>query len=196
MSTSTPKITTLNVWNTRWDLDEASCPCDIHFNEWLAAESITGKVIFHFGTGTHHVVGERQAENGSGNVILGVTASAEEYDTYIKLALAKPHVAKRYVVYFGDIYLTDPRLLPALDVVTLFHLCEFFSESTATPDYGGMTDLQIAELFARKLRPGGCMLLYTGSFAFDKAQAVLEICARTEGLTRLGAFKSLLVFGK
>src|SRR4029078_13304372 len=74
----------MNFWDAKWDLDEAQCPCDIHFNQWLQAEKITGKTIYHFGPGTHHIVGLTQAANGSGNAVFAITASPTEYDTYIK----------------------------------------------------------------------------------------------------------------
>ena len=25
----------MNFWDAKWDLDEAQCPCDIHFNQWI-----------------------------------------------------------------------------------------------------------------------------------------------------------------
>ena len=59
----------MNFWDAKWDLDEAQCPCDIHFNHWVDANAITGKTIYHFGTGTHHIVGLTQAANGSNNVV-------------------------------------------------------------------------------------------------------------------------------
>ena len=43
--------------------------CDIHFNQWVEANKITGKTIYHFGTGTHHIVGLTQAANGSDNTV-------------------------------------------------------------------------------------------------------------------------------
>ena len=63
----------MNLWDAKWDLDEAQCPCDIHFNQWIEANKISGKTIYHFGTGTHHIVGLTQAANGSGQC--GVRAS-------------------------------------------------------------------------------------------------------------------------
>ena len=47
----------LNIWDVNWYLDEAQCPCDVHFLEFLAQEKIERATIFHFGTGGHHVVG-------------------------------------------------------------------------------------------------------------------------------------------
>ena len=92
----------------------------------LRTRRSSNKLIYHFGTGTHHVVGKEQAKNGSGNMVFGITASIEEYDAYIKLVAENSRVAKNYVAYFGDIYLTNPKLLPDFDVVTMVHLCEFF----------------------------------------------------------------------
>ena len=97
----------MNLWDAKWDLDEAQCPCDIHFNQWIDANKITGKTIYHFGTGTHHIVGLTQAANGSDNVVFGITASIVEYEAYIKLANERPQLSKNYLAYFGDIYLTN-----------------------------------------------------------------------------------------
>ena len=44
---------------------------------------LTGKTIYHFGTGTHHIIGLRQAELG--NAVFAITASKEEYDSYLAL---------------------------------------------------------------------------------------------------------------
>jgi hypothetical protein len=73
----------MNLWDAKWDLDEAQCPCDIHFNQWVEANKIAGKTIYHFGTGTHHIVGLTQAANGSDNVTFGITASIAEYEAYL-----------------------------------------------------------------------------------------------------------------
>ena len=73
----------MNYWGQKWDLHVDICPCDVHFNEWVEAQKLTGKTIYHFGTGTHHVVGLRQAELG--NAVFAITASKEEYDAYVAL---------------------------------------------------------------------------------------------------------------
>ena len=75
----------MNLWDAKWDLDPAQCPCDIHFNEWIEANAIANKTIYHFGTGTHHIVGIAQAQNGRGNAVFAITASKIEYETYIDL---------------------------------------------------------------------------------------------------------------
>ncbi len=186
----------MNYWTDKWDLHEDVCPCDVHFNDWTKAKKQSRKVIYHFGTGTHHVVGRTQATNGSKNLVFGITASIEEYEAYIKLASEQPAVAKSYVAYFGDIYLTNPRLLPQFDVVTLFHLCEFFFPNTASKEYGGLTDLKLANLLTDQLKPGGHVLFYTRSIAFEKAKAVIAKWEKAKSMKRVGEFKTLLVYRK
>lgn len=186
----------MNVWEARWDLDETQCPCDIHFNEWIDVQNFNSQTIYHFGTGTHHVVGIRQTENGRGNVVFAITASIEEYEFYEQLVTEQPRVAKSYLAYFGDIYLTEPRLLPPLDIVTLFHLCEFSAPNTASSDYGGLTDLQVTTALTQTLRVGGHILFYTGSFAFPDAKKVIADWERQCAVERLGEFKTLLVYRK
>ena len=95
----------MNYWGEKWDLHVDICPCDVHFNEWVEASKIVGKTIYHFGTGTHHVVGLRQAELG--NTVFAITASKEEYDAYVALVTGNSRVAKSYLAYFGDIYLAQ-----------------------------------------------------------------------------------------
>jgi hypothetical protein len=186
----------MNYWTDKWDLHEDVCPCDVHFNDWVEDQKIAGKTIYHFGTGTHHVIGKRQSENGLGNVVLGITASIEEYEAYIKLVAEQSNVNKSYIAYFGDIYLTNPRLLPDFDVVTMLHLCEFFFPNTASTEYGGLTDRTLLDLFTDKLRPGGHVLFYTRSIGFEKAKAVIAEWEKQKPVERVGEFKTLLVYRK
>jgi hypothetical protein len=184
----------LNIWDVNWFLDEKQCPCDVHFLEYLESEGITGASIFHFGTGGHHVVGIRTAENGSNNAVLGITASPQEYSDYIKLVIERPLVGRSYKAFFGDIYQLDARLLPDLDVVTLFHTGEFRTEKN--DEYGALTDLQVAELLVDKLRPGGRVIFYSGSFAFDKAEAIAADLVARRLIEPLPPFKTLRPFRK
>jgi hypothetical protein len=186
----------MNFWDAKWDLDEAQCPCDIHFNQWLEANKITGKTTYHFGTGVHHIVGLTQAANGSGNAVFAITASPIEYDAFIKLALERPAILKSYVAYFGDAYLTNPKLIPPLDIATMFHAGEYIGPNTTTPEYGGMDDLGLTRLLLDRMRPGGHVLFYMGSFASDKAEAIVETLAGEKKLERADTFKSLLVCRK
>jgi len=186
----------MNIWDGEWDLDVEVCPCDVHFNDWIEAQKLTGKTIYHFGTGTHHVVGIRQAENGSGNKVFAITASKGEYDSYIALVSEQPHVAKSYLAYFGDIYLTEPALLPDFDVVTMVHLCEFSQPNTGSADYGGRTDRTLLDLMTGKLRSGGYMLFYLNSMGFEDAEGVIADWAKASAVERIGEYKTLLVYRK
>jgi hypothetical protein len=183
----------MNLWDAKWDLDEAQCPCDIHFNQWIEANKIANKTIYHFGTGTHHIVGIRQAQNGLNNAVIGITASVVEYEAYIKLVNERPQLMKSYLAYFGDIYLTNARLLPDIDIATMFHAGEYIGANTTSPEYGGVDDLGVTRIFIGRMRPGGHLLYYTGSFAFDKADALVSVLEREGRLERAGTFKSLLV---
>ena len=180
---------------TKWDLHVDVCPCDVHFNEWIETAKLTDRTIYHFGTGTHHVVGRTQAGNGSGNRVFGITASREECESYAELVTADARVAKSYLCYFGDIYLTNPRLLPRFDVVNLFHLCEFFDPET-TAKNGGLDDRALLDAMTERTRPGGHVLFYTGSKDFDAAQPIIAAWEKTQPVERAGAFKTLLIYRK
>ena len=65
-------MTKLNYWNATWSLDEAQCPCDAHFVEYLKQRQAKGAAIFHFGSGNHHIVGLKAAEDD--NAVLSITA--------------------------------------------------------------------------------------------------------------------------
>lgn len=184
----------LNIWDVNWSLDVEQCPCDVHFAEYLEAEGIAGKAIFHFGTGGHHVLGIRCAEAGAGNVVLGITASPPEYEAYVKLVTARPEVGRIYKVFFGDIYQLEPKLLPVLDMVTLFHLGEFRSERN--DEYRALTDAELTRLLLDKLRPQGLMSFYAGSFAYDVAERVVAELVGEGRLVPAGAFNSLRLYLK
>ena len=44
----------MNIWDVYWGLRVEQCPCDVHFVEWLEELGLTGKRVYHFGTGGHH----------------------------------------------------------------------------------------------------------------------------------------------
>lgn len=184
----------LQFWDAVWDLRIAECPCDVQFLDWLDHAEIRDSSIFHFGTGSHHIVGVRTAENGSGNCVMGITAAPGEYDAFVELAIDRPQIEKTYKVFFGDIYQLEKRLLPTFDVVTLFHLCEFRTEQSDL--YGAMTDRQLLDLLTEKTRPGGHLLFYTKSFAFDDAKKILDVWEREGEVEKVGAYELLLVYRK
>ncbi|HRD74505.1 MAG TPA: hypothetical protein PK264_00990 [Hyphomicrobiaceae bacterium] len=191
MTQSAPK---LNYWNATWSLDEKQCPCDIHFLDYLEATGMRGKAIFHMGTGNHHIIGLKTASNGSGNHVLGITASREEYDDYVKLLIANPRLGFTYKAYFGDLYQIDGKLLPELDLVTLFHLGEYRTE--ANDSYGALTDLEATLVLADRLRAGGEIHFYSGSFAYDKAAAAARELARLRSFEEAEPFKTLRIWRK
>ncbi|MBX9757612.1 MAG: hypothetical protein K2Y29_02460 [Beijerinckiaceae bacterium] len=184
----------LHFWDAFWDLRIDECPCDIHFCDWLEKNDLRNKTIFHFGTGGHHIVGIRTAENGSGNHVLGITAAPQEYETFIKLAIERPDVEKTYKTFFGDIYQLDETLLPQFDVVTLFHLCEFRTEKN--DEYGALTDREVTDMLTRKTNPGGYIVFYTKSFAFDTAEKVIAKWEKEMPVEKVGMFETLLVYRK
>ena len=184
----------MNYWTDKWDLHEDVCPCDVHFNDWFAKEKLKNKQIYHFGSGTHHVVGIKQAAQK--NRTFCITASKEEYQAYIDLVTTNSGDAKNYVCYFGDIYLTNPLLLPDFDVVTMFHICEFFFPNTASKEYGGLTDAKVLDLFTAKTKKGGYILFYTRSMGWEKTKAILPKWEKKAGVKKVGEFKTLLVYRK
>ena len=184
----------MNYWTDQWPLIVEVCPCDVHFNDWVAEQNLEDKTIYHFGTGTHHVVGIKQAERN--NRVFGITASKEEYEAYVTLVTESSGIAKNYVAYFGDIYLTNPQLLPDFDVVTLFHLCEFLFPNTASEEYGGLDDTKLLDLFTAKTRKGGYIVFFTGSIRFDRAVPIIAEWEKAGHVTRVGEYKTLLVYQK
>ena len=162
-----------------------------------AKKKLKNKLIYHFGTGTHHVVGDqagdqqvrqrRVRDHGVEGGIRGL---------YRACRPTRRRSSKSYVAYFGDIYLTNPKLLPDFDVVTMFHLCEFFFPNTASKDYGGMTDAKLLDLFTAKTKTGGHILFYMGSMALHKALPIIQKWEKRGHVKRVGEFKTLLVFRK
>lgn len=188
----------LHFWPGSWDLREAECPCDVHMVDWLDEKRIRDATLFHFGTGAHHHVGIECASQERRNTVMGITASPQEYEAYMALAINRPNVLRFYTAIFGDIYLLNAKLLPKFDVVTLFHLCEF--RGRPNDAYDAMTDLEVANLLTDATRPGGHILFYTKSFAFDRADnSAKDVIARWkqgQEVECLGTFKTLLIYRK
>lgn len=156
---------TLNVSQAAWALHRDICPCDVDFIEYLRDRGVGGRTVFHFGTGAHHVVGIENARTKRPNQVLGITASRGEYDAYIDHVVADPGIANSYKVLFADIYTLDARILPRFDVVTLFHLCEFYDPAASA--YAPLDDRALVDLFRGKLNPGGRLCFYLGSNGRD-----------------------------
>jgi hypothetical protein len=182
----------MHIYRDNWAFDEKICPCDAHLMDFIADRDIRNAAIYHFGTGGHHLVGLRCLEDGRNNSVLGVTASPTEYEEYIRLLIANPKLAKPYVAYFGDIYMLNEKLLPEFDLATLFHSREFRTEKNDA--YGALTDLEVMTILTRRVKPGGHVLFYTGSYAYDTACGDLDRLAATGAVEEVGMFKTLRVF--
>lgn len=178
-----------------WPGNFETCPCDLHFTQFLDEHHVTQKTIFHFGTGLHHHVGIHAYEARKGNKVLGITASPGEHEAYVRLAIAQPELSAVYKVLFGDIYLTDPALLPSFDIITLFHLGEFPDPERSA--YGAMSDADLVATFARCLRLGGELVFYTGSMGWPTvAPIVAELEADAEHWIEFTPYKTLRRFVK
>jgi hypothetical protein len=185
-------VAQLNIWNVDWPLDEAQCPCDVHFLGYLDRERIRNAAIFHFGTGGHHVVGIRTAENGSGNLVLGITASPPEHEAYERLIIERPRIGRTYKVLFGDIYQLEAGLLPEFDIVTLFHVGEFRTEKNDA--YGALTDEEMMRLLIGKLKGPRLLAFYSGSYAFDVADRLSRKLVREGLIEQIGSYETLRLF--
>ena len=159
----------------------------MHFVEWLETARLSGIRIYHFGTGGHHHVGVECARPHLNNTVFGVTASPKEYKSYVDLVTRQPEVSKTYLAYFGDIYTSNSDLLPAFDVVTLFHLCEFRDESNSR--YGAKTDAEVLDLFARHTARDGHLLFYRKPSAYRKAEPIIEQWAANADFVEIGDFR-------
>jgi SAM-dependent methyltransferase len=177
-----------------WPLSEEECPCDIHFREYLASRDIGGKSIFHFGTGAHHFVGAGELGRGNPNYVLAVTASPEEHADYIDLIIQSPRLARFYKVIFTDIYTLDGASLPTFDIVTLFHLCEYWHPVKSA--YAPLDDRKLLGLMIEKLKPGGQIIAYTRSRTWDKAQPLFDAAVDAKALRAAEPFKTLNVYAK
>jgi len=181
----------LNYWKATWPLDVSECPCDVHFVDYLKARSIKGRAIFHFGTGEHHILALENAKLRRPNLVFGVTASKQEYDSYIDLIVSQPKVANSYKAMFVDIYTLEPQLLPEFDVVTLFHLGEFYDE--VRQRYAPLDDRKLLALMVRKLKPGGRVCFYRGSNGWTKSEPIVEAFLKAGKLAKPETYKSLLI---
>src|SRR5262249_483779 len=134
--------------------------------QYIESRKLRNKVIFHFGTGEHHFLGKINHECGNPNEIIGITACKEEHDAYVDFIVNNPAAANYYKVLYADIYTLSPRVLPMFDIVTLFHLCEYYDEQKSA--YARLDDIGLLEMFISKLNPGGRLLFFKGSDGFLK----------------------------
>lgn len=180
--------------NSSWDLDPNICPCDIELVEYLNKNSIENKIIFHFGTGSHHIVGLENQKLSKPNEVIGITASVSEHQAYVNFCFKERKLMKYYKVIFGDIYTLTDRCLPLLDMVTLFHLGEFYLPEEAT--FVNHNDESLLELFLDKLNFSGQIFFFTKSFAWEKVLPIVQSFEKQGRIEKVEEYKSLLVYSK
>lgn len=182
----------LNIWDANWGLELALCPCDQHFVELLAERAIENSVIYHFGSGGHHLVGVECMKAGKGNVVISITAAPQEHKEYEKLLIEQPQLAHHYICYFSDIYTFEGRLMPMFDIVTLFHLCEFRTE--ANDAYGAHSDWEVLRRLCAQTRAGGLVCFYNGSNGWDQTAPLVEQAVAKGLVVADGVYKTLPIY--
>jgi hypothetical protein len=182
----------LHYWNHSWPLLPCLCPCDTDFISYLRARRISRHAIFHFGSGAHHALGKANLEAGAPNEILAVTASPQEHRRYVEWVIENPAAATHYKVLFADIYTLNEGLLPVFDLVTLFHLHEFYDETNRR--YAQLDDRSLLDVFLRKLSDRGRVLFYKGSNGFGRTARTLEEYTSRQRLVFQEEYRSLLIY--
>lgn len=173
-----------------WELDPC-CPCDGQFVEYFRVQGLRGKVVFHFGSGLHHLVG-RELGGGGDNDVWSITASREEYNAYIDAVIERPELGRHYRLIFGDVYALTPGVLPSFDLVTLFHLCE----PLGTDDGARLMldGTSLVRTFLERLKPGGQLLFYEGSNGWPTASSVVRSMEKMGSLRKVGAHEALSIY--
>lgn len=156
-----------------WPLQPDLCHADLDLLTFIAERVDPGYAvrIFHMGPGLHHLVGFAIATTRVGHV-LSLTNSREELDAWADRATIDPEVRRRYVCQFGDVQDVPAQLLPErLSIATLFHLGEGYDNPAA--------DWEIVRSLTYHLRPGGHLLFYRGSSAWDRTGSIADRLVET-----------------
>ena len=181
----------LNLFADSWPLLEDICPCDVHFLHYLERHAEQGRRIFHFGSGEHHILGRTNHRLGDRNEILALTLSPEEHQQYVEFVVNSPRAARSYKVVFADVYTLTPSFVQGFDLVTLFHLCEYYGEKQGR--YASLDDSSLLELFVENLNPDGRIFLYEGSWGYGETSRIVTRLV-AEGQLRIEQrFMSLVV---
>lgn len=177
---------------------------------YLLEEEPGGLNVFHFGTGGHHHVGLTNHARETPDKIVAITASPAEFQSYIELCLEDGSLGRDYLVLFGDIYNLQPQALPPLDVASMPHLGEYY-DPTRSIEYGltvegwnidrsrytAMNDTTLLELVARKLVPGGRLIIHVHSNGSEIAAEVLDDFVRVRKVFKYTkAYKTLSIYTK
>jgi hypothetical protein len=177
-----------------WGLQPERCPCDLELVEYLQKHHIQDQTIFHFGTGSHHILGLENQKFSQPNEIIGITASAPEHKEYVRLSLKDRLLSKYYKVLCTDIYTLTDRSLPMLDVISLFHLGEFYMPEEA--HFLHHNEESLLAMFLSKLNPNGKILFYTKSIGWGHAKPMIESFVKQGKMHKIQEYKNLLVYTK
>jgi hypothetical protein len=175
-----------------WELDPKSCPCDLQLVEYLRQKNIGDQSIFHFGTGVHHLLGRENLTLAKPNQIFGITASHPEHEAYVKLVLQERGFDQYYKVLFCDIYALTARNLPNFDIITLFHLCEFYMPSQAP--FVHHDDRSLLDLFLQKLNPNGRIIFYDRSNNWHDAKLLVQAAEARGDIEPIDTYQNLLIY--
>lgn len=181
----------LNFVHYGWPLRASVCPCDVQFCDYLRDHGVRGRSVFHFGSGAHHLVGERNLADGLGNEVLAITLAPAELRAYMRRVIATPALGRNYKVLFADIYSLGNASLPRFDVATLFHLGEFGDPQS---DGRRLDDEGVLALLIDRVAQGGELLFYRGSFAFAKIHPIIERAVARGALQLHAEVGELLVY--
>jgi SAM-dependent methyltransferase len=175
-----------------WALDARDCPCDLQLVEYLQRLNVSDRSIFHFGSGAHHWIGRENQKLAQPNQILAITASHPEHEAYVKLVLQEREIERNYKVLFSDIYTLDARNLPNFDIVTLFHLCEFYLPDQAA--FLRHDDRSLLAMFVEKLNADGIVILYDRSNDWAQAKLLIEALIASQVVEPVDTYKNLRIY--
>lgn len=165
-----------------WEYQPEKCPCDRDFISWmdnLEASSDEVGVVFHMGTGMHHMVGRDC--NAQDIWCIGLTASLEEYEA------GKYFANDKYTVIFSDIYKLVTGLIPELSILTLFHLGEMVGTF-------GEINVDAIDALIKRVKVGGKILFYMGSNGFANCHEYLARAKEIGLMQPHSIFETLLVY--
>jgi hypothetical protein len=167
-----------------WALDPV-CPCDVQLVKYCRARGIRGQVVFHMGSGLHHLVGQELCQPGLDNQVLSVTRSRDEMLTYVDRVIAEPEFGRRYRLLFADLHTLSSAELPRFDLVALFHLCEEHAVAGIDPAEAFLEGMQVVQVFLRRLKPSGRLAFYGGSTGRAAVGAITRTLERTGALRQV-----------
>ena len=92
------------------------------------------------------------------------------------------------------IYTLTPRTLPSFDLITLFHLCEYYDGGSFR--YTKLGDAGLVDLFLNKLSPSGRVLFYKGSSHFAECRRIIDNFVEQARMAQVDEYKSLLAYSR